>query len=507
MNTRLARLAAMSLCMSLTLLTLSCSRDGGRQTEQTEQTETVQKQDAPVQGPGALSDKEVVDIATDAYIYGYSLITTEVTRVQMSNVAKADALHAPPNQFANVPRYPPGDYRGVSAPNADTLYSVAWVDLRKEPMVFSHPDMGKRFFLFPHYSLWMPVVASPGSRTMGGKAADILISGPGWNGQVPAGMEHVKSPTQHLVILGRTYADGTEADYKAVNALQAQYKLVPLSAFGKPYTYTAPPVDPNPGFSMTDKPQKIIDEMDLSTYFGMMARLMGTTAPPAPEDAAIVARMAKIGLEPGKAFDIGKLSPSAQAALKDVTRTAQQKIFARRETSGTKQNGWFIPAAAGTYGTDYLQRALIAAFGWPANLPEDAIYPYALTDGNGETLNGANSYTLTFPKDQTPPVNGFWSITMYIDDGGWWFNPNPLDRFTISMRNKPKFNDDGSLTLYFQNKSPGKDKENNWLPAPQGKFILMLRTYWPKDTPPSILPPGKGTWQPPPVVKAANPTS
>lgn len=491
--------ARLVLCACLALAATSCSRDRSQATEAGPSNPVAAASDTN----GMLSETDAVAIATDAYIYGYSLITTEITRVQMSNVAKADNTHAPPNSFANVPQYPPADYRGVSAPNADTLYSVAWVDLRKEPMVFSHPDMGKRFYLFPMYSLWMPVIESPGSRTTGEKAADILISGPGWQGQPPAGMQHVKSPTQHMVILGRTYANGTPADYREVNALQAQYKLVPLSSFGKPYTYQAPPVDPNPGFSMTDKPQEVIDDMDLSTYFGMMARLMGTTAPPAPEDGDILERMARIGLEPGKPFELNKLDPKIQSALKDVGKTAQQKIFAQRELSGTKQNGWFIPAAAGSYGTDYLQRALIAAFGWPANLSQDAIYPYALTDGAGETLTGANNYTLTFAKGNTPPVNGFWSITMYIDDGGWWFNPNPLNKFTVSLRDKPKFNDDGSLTLYFQNQSPGKDKEANWLPAPKDKFILMMRMYGPKEGASSILPPGKGTWQPPPVVKAS----
>ena len=451
-------------------------------------------------GAAPPSAQEARAIAEEAYIYGYSLITTEVTRVQMTNVDKeSGALRGPTNQFINVKRYPPGDYRGVSAPNADTLYSAAWLDVGSEPIVFSHPDMGDRYYLFPMYSLWMPVIESPGKRNAGGKAANYLITGPGWKGEAPAGMKQIKSPTRYMLILGRTYADGTEADYKAVNALQAQYKLVPLSSFGKPFTYKAPPVDPNPGFSMTDKPQAVIDAMDTSAYFNMMARLMGSSAPPAPEDAPIVARMAKIGLVAGKPFDITKLDAATQAALKDVPKAASEKIFAQKATSGTKINGWLIPAAAGAYGTDYLQRALIAAFGWPANLPEDAVYPYTVEDSAGKTLSGANKYTLTFAKGQTPPVNGFWSITMYFDDGGWWFNPNPLNKFTVSMRDKPKFNEDGSLTLYFQNESPGKAKEANWLPSPKGDFILMLRMYWPKDTPPSILPPGKGTWQPPAV--------
>jgi hypothetical protein len=448
-----------------------------------------------------LNPSEARDIAIEAYLYGYSLITTEVTRVQMTNVPKAEGLRAPMGQFINVKRYPPGDYRGVSAPNADTLYSLAWLDLGTEPMVFSHPDMGKRFYLFPMYSLWMPVIESPGSRTAGEKAATYLITGPNWKGDVPEGMTQIKSPTRYVVILGRTYADGSEEDYKEVNALQDQYSVVPLSAYGKPYTYVAPAVDPNPGFSMTDKPQDVINAMDTSAYFNMMAKLMGEAAPPLPEDDAIVAKMAKIGLVPGQPFDMSKLDPEIQAALKDVPSVGYERIMALQKKGGKVENGWLIPAAAGIYGNNYAARALIAAVGWPANLPQDAVYPSTKVDGTGETLNGANNYKVTFGKDQTPPVNGFWSITMYVDEAGYWFYPNPLNKFTVSMRDKPKFNDDGSLTLYFQNESPGADKEANWLPAPKGDFVLMMRMYWPKETPPSILPPGNGTWVPPPVVK------
>ena len=199
----------------------------------------------------------------------------------------------------------------------------------------------------------------------------------------------------------------------------------------------APPVDPNPGFSMTDKPQQVIDAMDTSTYFNMMTRLMGDAAPPAPEDAPIMARMAKIGIVPGQKFDITRLDSATQSALKNVPKAATAKIIAQQSESGFVRNGWRIPGAAGTYGTNYLGRALIAAFGWPANLPQDAIYPYTMEDGTGRTLSGANKYTLTFPKGRTPPVDGFWSITMYFNDGGWWFYPNPLNKFTVSLRDKP----------------------------------------------------------------------
>jgi hypothetical protein len=443
-----------------------------------------------------LTPEEARQIAMDAYVYGYSLITTEVTRVQMSNVPAVEAgLHGPLNTFSNVKRYPPGDYRGVSAPNADTLYSLAWLDL-KEAQVFSHPDMGDRFFLFPMVDLWMSIFDSPGKRTTGGKAANYLITGPGWKGEVPADTKRISSATRYMVILGRTYANGTEKDYEAVNALQAQFKITPLSSWGKPYTFKAPPVNLNPGFSMTDKPQTVILDMGTEGYFNLMAKLMGGAAPPAKEDAPMLARMGKLGIVPGQKFEMSKLDPAVQAAIKDIPKTALEKIGANENVMGVEANGWIITKGLGVYGTDYLKRAVVAAFGWPANLQKDAVYPLTSVDSHGDKLNGANKYTLTFAKGKTPPVNGFWSITMYMIDQGWWFVPNPLNKFTVSMRNNPKFNEDGSLTLYFQHESPGKDKEANWLPAPKGEFLLTLRMYWPKDTPPSII---DGTWTLPPV--------
>ena len=448
-----------------------------------------------------LSPEEARQIAEDAYVYGYSLITTEVTRVQMSNVPKVEGFTSPTGQFVNVPRYPPADYRGVSAPNADTLYSVAWLDLR-EPQVFSHPDMGDRYYLFEVTDLWMSdSESSPSKRTADGTAASYLFTGPDWKGAVPEGMKHFPVATRYMVILGRTYADGTEQDYKIVNALQAQYKITPLSAWGKPYTPVAAPVDPNPGFSMTDKPQTVILAMGTEGYFNLMAKLIGGAAPPAPGDAPMLARMAKLGIVPGKPFELSKLDPTVQVALKDIPQTALKKIEVNKGSMGEIVNGWVVSKGLGSYGpADYLKRATVAAFGWPANQERDAVYPYTDVDFTGQKLTGANKYTLTFPKDATPPVNGFWSITMYMIDEGWWFVPNPLNRFTVSLRNNPKFNDDGSLTLYFQNESPGADKEANWLPAPKDDFIAMLRMYWPKDSGTSIL---NGSWTPPTVQKAS----
>lgn len=456
---------------------------------------------AQMQVPNAveqpLSSVEALEIAKEAYVYGYSLITTEITRVQMSNVPKEEGLQAPMGKFINVKRYPPADYRGVSAPNADTLYSLAWVDL-SEPQVFSHPDMGNRFYLFEMTDLWMIDFNTPGTRTAGGSAANYLLTGPGWKGEVPAGMKHIPVETAYMVILGRIYSNGTEEDYKKVNGLQEKLALIPLSSWGKDYVYTAPAVNPNPGFSMTAKPQEVINDMKISDYFNLMAKLMGKVAPPVPEDAAILARMSKIGLIPGKSFDITKLDSNIQRALEDGGKAGMALINNNQKNMGTTENGWIISKGLGVYGTDYLRRATVAAFGWPANLEKDAIYPYTFSDSAGDKLTGANKYTITFAKDQTPPVNGFWSITMYEIDNGWWFVPNALNKFTVSERNNLKYNEDGSLTLYFQNESPGKDKESNWLPAPKTDFLLMLRMYWPKENDPSIL---NSTWLPPAIKK------
>lgn len=454
---------------------------------------------APLAAAQDLTPDAAKKIAMDAYVYGYSLITTDVTRVQMTSVPKAtDALRAPTGMFSNVPRYPSADFRGVSAPNADTLYSFAWLDL-SEPQVFSHTEFGSRYHIFEVVDLWMSDLAnSPGSRTADGKAANYLFTGPGWSGNVPEGMKHIPVATQYMIVAGRIFADGSEADYKTVNALQDQLKITPLSAWGKDYTPTAAPVAKSPPYSMTDNPQKVILGMGTKGYFDMMAKLMCKAAPPAGQDAPILAEMAKIGIVPCEEFDLTALDSATQNALKDLPQEAVKKIEGNVGAMGEKVNGWIISKGLGDYGTDYLKRATVAAFGWPANRQEDAVYPYTTVDSTGATLSGANSYTLTFPKGEQPPVKGFWSITMYEIDNGWWFTPNALNKFTVSPRDKLVPNEDGSVTLYFQNETPGTDKEANWLPTPKGDFVPMIRMYWPKITDPSII---DGSWSPPAVMK------
>jgi hypothetical protein len=439
---------------------------------------------------------DVDALATDAYVYGYPLITMEMTRRVMTNVAAAEAMRGPMGQFVNARQYPSAAFRDVTAPNADTLYSSAWLDVSKEPYVLSIPDEGDRYYLVPMLSGWTDVFQVPGKRTTGDKAQTYAITGPGWKGDLPEGVKELKSPTGMVWILGRTYCTGTQEDYEAVHASQDKYKVVPLSAYGKEYTPPGGKVDPS--IDMKTPVRDQVNRMKAGDYFKLLALLMKDN-PPASEDAAMVAKLAKLGIAPGQDFDIGKLDAATRTGLEQAPAAGLKKIVAHMKEGGKFVNGWVYPFPGGQYGTDYLQRATIAYFGLGCNRTKDAVYPTSEADTQGKPYDGANRYTLTFGKGELPPVDGFWSLTMY--DADYFFVDNSLNRYTLSARNKLKENDDGSVTLYLQNKSPGEDKESNWLPAPQGKFVLMMRLYWPKASDPSIL---NGTWKIPPAKMVAN---
>ena len=446
--------------------------------------------------PSGPSAGEATQIATDAYIYGYPLITMEYTCRVLTNVAEAGAgsLNAPMGQLARSRSYPTAAFRGVTAPNADTLYTNAWIDLSKEPYVLSIPDAHGRYYLMPMLDAWTTVFQVPGKRTTGTGPQTYAITGPSWTGTLPAGVTEYKSPTDIVWILGRIYCTGTPADYKAVHALQDKITLVPLSSYGKPYTPPAGTVDPSVDMKTAVRDQ--VNALDVAAYFNLMAQLMKDN-PPTAEDAPMVAKIAKIGIVPGQPFDLTKLAPDTQNALKAVPKTAFGKILGYFKDGGKVENGWAFFTKTGIYGTDYLDRAFITAIGLGANRPQDAVYPTSETDADGKPYSGANKYVMHFDKGKLPPAKGFWSLTMY--NARYFFVDNPLNRYTLSARNKLKHNADGSVDLYVQNENPGKDKESNWLPAPADKFVLMLRLYWPEENPPSLL---DGTWTIP-GVKAA----
>jgi hypothetical protein len=343
---------------------------------------------------------------------------------------------------------------------------------------------------------WTNVFQVPGTRTTGTKAQKYAITGPGWSGTLPAGVTEYKAPTSLVWILGRIYCTGTPEDYKAVHALQDQFSVVPLSSYGKPYKPEPGTVDP--AIDMKTAVREQVNAMDGAAYFKLFAELLKAN-PPATEDAPMVAKLAKIGVVPGQDFDAAKLEPAVAKGIADATKPAQDLIMGWLKAGIAAgdlklENGWLFTTKTGVYGTSYLQRALITAIGLGANRPEDAVYPTSEGPDIVKKYNGANKYVMRFAKGELPPVNGFWSLTMY--DAGYFFVDNPLNRYTLSQRNKLKANADGSIDLYIQHESPGKDKESNWLPAPSDQFILMMRLYWPKDKSPSIL---DGSWKIPEV--------
>ena len=437
-------------------------------------------------------DSELAAIAKDAYVYAYPLVTMEMTRRVSTNVASPKGTTAPMGQFAKLRTYPDPSFHTVTAPNADTLYTVIWLDVSKEPWVIGIPDLKGRYAIFPFLDGWTEVFQDPGKRTTGTGPQKYAITGPGWSGTLPAGVTEYKSPTAMVWMLGRIYCTGTPEDYKAVHTLQDQMTAVPLSSYGKPYTPPAGSVDSSIDMKTAVRDQ--VNAMDAPTYFKLVADLLKTN-PPTAEDAPMVAKLAKLGVVPGQDFDASKL---AADTLASVPKDAQSMITGWIKESVVKgdakmENGWMFSTETGKYGTNYLQRAMVTWMGLGANVPEDAIYPTSKGPAPGEKYNGANKYVIHFDKGETPPVEGFWSLTMY--DASLFFVPNALHRQTLSQRDKLKTNADGSIDMYLQADAPGKDRMANWLPAPKGDFVLMLRLYWPK---PEIL---NGTWKLPQVKK------
>jgi hypothetical protein len=439
---------------------------------------------------------EAVSIATDAYIYGYPLVTFDMVRRQQTNVATPDAEHAPMGQIIKMRSYPAVDNHCCAAPNADTLYTEVWLDVSREPWVFSIPDMDDRYYMMPMLDGWSEVFAVPSSRTSGGKARTYAITGPGWSGTLPDGVTQVKSPTGMVWILGRIYCTGTPEDYDAVHALQDKFAVVPLSAYGK--AYTPPPGAIDPSVNMTAAVREQVNALGIDAYFAALARLMMTN-PPTTQDAPIVARMAKIGLVPGRDFDPGSLGILDREAIRVVPRLAllEMGLMLKREPT---TNGWlYFTRGVGDFGTDYRLRGMANLIGPGWNRPADAVYPLSQRDANGDAYDGAeHSYVMRLERGQMPPpAEAFWSVTMY--DTGFFFVPNPIHRYELGQRNRLITNPDGSVDVYLQADSPGADKEANWLPAPRGKFNLVLRIYSPRQSPPSIL---DGSWTPPPVRRA-----
>jgi hypothetical protein len=441
--------------------------------------------------PAAITEQEAHAIGVDAYVYFYSLISIDVTRRQATNAEPGKmVLFGPANLFASAPAFPTADFRAVVRPNFDTLYSSAWLDMTKEPVVVSAPDTGGRYYLLPMLDMWSDVFASPGWRTTGTQAANYLVTPPGWSGTVPAGMTRISAPTPYVWIIGRVKTDGPP-DYDAVHKVQSGFKVTLLSDWGK----TPRPVEVkiDPSIDMKTPPKVQVDTMPAGKYFAYAAELL-KLHPPHLTDEPILAQMRRIGIEPGKSFDIEKVSPAVKKGLEGAPEAARKLMAWKTPTLARVANNWSMNTdTMGVYGNYYLKRAIVAQAGLGANLPEDAIYPLNLGDETGKPLDGANKYAIHFDKNNLPPVDAFWSVTLYDPEG--FQVANTLNRFAVSSWMPFKYNADGSLDLYLQNESPGKDKEVNWLPAPVGAFNLTMRLYGPKS---EAL---TGRWNPPPVTR------
>ena len=349
-------------------------------------------------------------LATDAYIYGYPLVTMELTRRVITNVVRPEGTKAPMGQIIKLREYPNASFRDVTAPNADTLYTTAFFDVGSEPWVLSIPDMKGRYALFPMLDGWTTVFQVPGKRTTGTAAQTYAITGPAWKGTLPQGVREYKSPTSLVWLLGRIYCTGTPEDYKAVHELQDQCKLVPLSAYGKSYTPPEGKVDPS--IDMKTAVREQVNRMDAQAYFTLLAQLMKTN-PPAAADAPEVARFAKIGLVPGKDFDASKLNADF---VKRIPEVGFDRIMLQFKVNKEVKNinGWGFTTKTGIYGTDYPMRALVTAIGLGANRPQDAVYPTSLKDAEDKAYDGANKYVMRFPKGSGRPwrVSGRSLCTM-----------------------------------------------------------------------------------------------
>ncbi|QDU95771.1 DUF1254 domain-containing protein [Lignipirellula cremea] len=476
-------------CLAATLAT-GCSKPN-------DPISQADKKDA-ADGVTAPDLEETKKIAEEGYIYGLPIVMNYAVMYAYAVDKNSGQFKAPFNEIKNEARVYTYKDTAVITPNSDTPYSFIWMDLRAEPVVISVPAVDKdRYYAVQLEDGNTFNYGYIGSRATGNDAGSYLIAGPDWKGDLPAGIEkQFRSTTQFSLAGFRTQLLNAD-DMANVEKVQAGYKVQTLSEFlGQPAPKAAPKID----FPKIDKAMVktgFFDYLDFALQF----------APAGPEEEAIRAKLASIGVGPGKKFDFADLSDEHKAAVVLGMKAGEAKVENYLATALKEVNGWKIGAFFGDrafFDGDWLQRAAGAKAGIYGNDAIEATYPLTRSDSKGDPLDGSkHNYTLTFPAGQLPPVNAFWSVTMY-DGKSQLLIENPINRYLINSPMLPemKKNDDGSLTLYIQKDSPGAEKESNWLPAPNDLIYLAMRLYWPKTEAPSVLPPGEGTWKPPAVLIA-----
>ena len=433
------------------------------------------------EGEKEISTDELLKTIGESYVFGYPLVLMDLTKKVSTNIETPHPTRpiAPINQLGHFRSFPDHTLTAIVKPNVDTYYSIAWFDLEKEPQVLSMPAT-ERYYLLPFYDAYSNVFASPGTRTTGTDALNLLIAGPTWKGETPEGMTLIQAPTQMVWLLGRIQVNSAEDGATTVKAIQDSMRLVPLSEFGNE-NYT-PPTGIVKAENKSIIPVKAIQELDVKTYLNRLSELM-VKNPPTTADTPMLEKMAKIGFVPGQPFDISTDNFILKTKLSKLPGFIHEKFETRRAEPDLSllNNGWMmVTEDIGTYGIDYLRRAYIDFIGLGALTAEDAVYPNCSFDKDGNRLDASKKYTMHFEANQIPPVDAFWSLTAYNKDE--FLVKNELNRFALGDRDDLKFNADGSLDIFIQSEKPSEDRLKNWLPIPSdGSFYLTLRLYRPKQ--------------------------
>lgn len=452
-----------------------------------------------------LTQPEIIQIAREAYTYGFPLVMMDLTKQVQTNLVEPSGGHAPINQVGKAQTFPTSATTEVVKPNVDTLYNIVWFDLTQDAFVINMPHTGtktyskqmtpERYYLLPFLDAYSNVFTSPGTRHTSSKSLLLLITGPGWEGTVPDNMTQIKAPTPMVWMLGRIQGNNDADAQQIVWPLQQQLNVTPLGQWNNP-AYTPPQGNYDPNIDSIE-PVNYVFTLSFEDFINQMTTLMAENPPPLPQDQLILDKMKSIGIEPGGTFDINAFPPETRALLDEIPRTSvlewEKAIIPQLQEKGEIQNNWVnIIHQIGRYEDNYLNRAFIAYKGLGANLVEDAIYPVCEKDASGSHLVGGVNYKLTFLADQLPPVGAFWSLTAY--DYQDFLVENTPQIYSVGSRGALNYNSDGSLDIYIQHSQPD-DATKNWLPSPPDrKMSLTLRLYWPGE---SVV---DGSWQPPAVV-------
>lgn len=440
---------------------------------------------------GEVTPAEVRAIAKEAYVYGYPLV--DHYRIQHAYFvdAKSPEYKAPWNQLVNIPRVYTPDDKAIQSPNSDTPYSFVGMDLRAEPIVLTVPAVEKgRYYSVQLIDAYTHNFNYIGSRSTGNDAGNFLVTGPNWKGEVPKGITKVlPSETEFVFVAYRTQLFNP-GDLDNVKKIQAGYKAQPLSAFlGQPAPAAAPAIS-------FIQPLTPADQKTSLDFFNILNFILQYT-PTVPSEQDLMARFARIGVGAGKTIAPGKLSPEIKTALEQGmadARTEFAGLLKRIDAREVKSGDLF--GSRDDLKNNYLYRMAGATLGIYGNTKEEAMYPMYTADANEQKMDGSHLYTIRFAPGQLPPVNAFWSLTMYEMPSSL-LTANPINRYLLNspMLSQFKKDSDGGITLHIRNESPGKDKEANWLPAPKGPFVMAMRLYWPKD---EAL---TGKWTAPPLER------